>query len=95
MLTALDSCGRPVRGSDHTGKPVLHIISQGQVNRRRRADRSACHCAVVALRVAALRPSSRETMHGGRLIRPAGSYTVALRAQEGDLLPFGERKVAP
>ena len=28
--------GRPVRGRDHTGKPVLHIISQDRINRQLR-----------------------------------------------------------
>src|SRR3954462_12284770 len=54
----------------------------------RRADRSACHCAVVAryarapLRVAALRRSSREIVDGARFSRRGGSRTPCRWARQ-------------
>jgi hypothetical protein len=66
----------------------------------RRADRSACHCAVVARyskpppRVAALRRSSREIVEGCPL-EPAGDlpHAVPPCTKKRDLFPLDERQV--
>ena len=62
-------------------RPLLpvHVIAEGFAGLGLRADRSACHCAVVArysrppLRVDALRRSSREIVEAARPSRRATS----------------------
>jgi hypothetical protein len=55
--------------------------------------RSVVGSAVVACRIAP--ELTRDRAWRAIELTSDGSYTLALRAQDGDLLTFGERKVTP
>jgi len=97
---------RPLRRSDLTGKPVLHIISQDRIDRQfRRLWPSGGPVSVPLCRgrsvfwsaVAGRRIALEFTRDRGWIpieLTSDGAYTVPLRAPDGDLLTFSERKVA-
>jgi hypothetical protein len=99
--------GRPVRRRDHTGKPVLHIISQDRINRQLRwlwpsggpisvplcRGRSIIQSTAAGRRIAP--EFTRDRARRAIKLTSDGSHSLTLRAQDGDLLTFGERKVAP
>ena len=98
---------RPVRRTDHTSKPILHIIPQ------RRIDRQLCWLGptggAVGVPLRGRGPILQPAPAGGgvaaqlagdrgrRALQSAGDLAdaVALRAQKSDLLALRERKIAP
>src|SRR5882762_9538019 len=99
--------GRPVRPGDRTGKPALHIIPQGLVDRQLRWFWALCGSVCMPLcRGRSILPGA--VALGGiapeltryRARRPVqlasnGSYAMPLRTQNRNLLTLGERKIAP